>query len=183
MTAIAGIATAVVLYRVVKRISQSVAMDYVAIRIVESTIIIMGLMSLLSVVTLRKDFASITGGDAALYVGLGKSLVAFHDWTFIIGPAFCAGLGNGIMLGYLMYRGELVSRPWAILGMVGGTIAFISATGQLFNVFENGSTPTAILIIPEIVWEAFVGIYLTFHGFKRSPTPGVEDGALVDAVS
>lgn len=169
LTAVAGIATAVVLYRIVRRVSESISLGYVAVRIVESTVIVFGLISMLSLVTMRVDFAGTAGADPGLYVAVGKALVALHDWTFIIGPAFAAGIGNGIMLGYLLYRGELVPRGWAILGMVGGTIALVSATCQLFNVFENGSTPSAILIAPEFVWEAFVGIYLTVWGFRPSP--------------
>lgn len=118
---------------------------------------------------MRQDFATTSGADPSLYIAIGKSLVAVHDWTFIIGPAFCAAIGNGIMLGYLMYRGELVPRPWAIIGMAGGTIALVSAVLQLFAVVENQSGISAVLIIPEVVWELFLGIYLTFKGFTPSP--------------
>ena len=93
--------------------------------------------------------------------------MAVHDATFLLGPAFCAGLGNGILLGYLMYRSELVPRPWAVLGMVGGTIAFATATAVLFGAYEQTSQMNALFTVPEIVWEAFLGIYLTFWGFRR----------------
>ena len=169
LTAAANIGTAVVLYRIVRRVSDSIAIGYVAIRTLESTLIVVGLIALLSVVAMRQDFASTAGADPAQYVAIGKSLVAVHDWTFIIGPAFCAAIGNGIMLGYLMYRGQLVPRPWAILGMAGGTIALVSAVLQLFAVYENQSSASAVLIIPEVVWELFLGIYLTFKGFTPSP--------------
>jgi hypothetical protein len=169
LTAAANIGTAVVLYRVVRRVSDSIAIGYVAIRTLESTLIVIGLISLLSVVTMRQDFASTAGADPALYIAIGKSLVAVHDWTFIIGPAFCAAIGNGIMLGYLMYRGELVPRPWAILGIAAGTIALASAVLQLFSVYENQSAISASLIVPEVVWELFLGIWLTFRGFAASP--------------
>lgn len=169
ITAIAGVATAVVLFRIVKRVSESIALGYVAIRIVESTVIVVGLISLLAVITMRQDFAKATGADSILYVTIGKALVAIHDRTFLIGPAFVAGLGNGIMLGYLMYRGALVPRPWAILGMAAGTLAFATAIAVLFNAYEQTSTVSGLLTLPEAVWEAFLGIYLTFHGFRPSP--------------
>lgn len=173
ITAIAGIATAVVLFPVVKRASESVALGYVATRTLESTVIVVGLISLLAVVTMRQDFASAAGADPALYTTVGKSLVALHDRTFLLGPAFCAGLGNGILLGYLMYRSELVPRPWAVLGMVGGTIAFATATAVLFGAYEQTSQINALFTLPEIVWEGFLGIYLTFWGFRsQSPVLG-----------
>ena len=170
VTVIANVATAVVLFPVVKRASESVALGYVASRTLESTLIVVGLIGLLAVVTMRLDFAGATGADASLYVMVGRSLVAIHDWTFLLGPAFCAGFGNGILLGYLMYRSELVPRPWAVLGMVGGTIAFATATAVLFGAYDQTSPINALFTLPEIVWEGFLGIYLTFWGFRRGPS-------------
>jgi hypothetical protein len=100
LTVISNIATAVVLFPILKRVSESVALGYVALRIVESTIIVMGLVSLMSVVTLREDLAGTTGGTSLNVAG--QTLVAFHDWTFLLGPQFCAGFGTGLLLGYLM---------------------------------------------------------------------------------
>jgi hypothetical protein len=167
ITVIANIATAVVLFPVLKRHSESVALGYVSSRILESTVIVVGLISLLSIVTLRQDFAA-AGGNPALYVAIGKSLVALHDWTFLLGPAFCAGFGNGMLLGYLMYRSALVPRPMAVLGMIGGAIAFTTATVVLFGGYEQMSGTNVLFTLPEIVWEAFLGIYLTFWGFRSS---------------
>jgi Domain of unknown function (DUF4386) len=169
VTAIANIATAVVLFPILKRQNESVALGYVASRTLESTVIVVGLISVLSVVTLRHDFAAAAGGDSMVYVTIGKSLVAIHDWTFLLGPAFCAGFGNGILLGYLMYRSMLVPRPMAVLGMIGGAIAFATATAVLFGAYDQTSGTNVLFTLPEIVWEAFLGIYLTFWGFRPSP--------------
>ena len=177
ITVIANIATAVVLFPIVKRASESVAIGYVASRTLESTLIVVGLISLLAVVTMRLDFAGAAGADPAMYVTAGKSLVAIHDATFLLGPAFCAGFGTGILLGYLMYRSELVPRPWAVLGMIGGTMAFATATAVLFGAYEQASSINVLFTLPEIVWELFLGIYLTFWGF-RSESPVLRDPGL-----
>ena len=105
---ICNIATAVVFFPVLKRVNESVALGYVASRTVESMLILAGLISLMSVVTLRDELGAT---DAASLRIAGHSLVAFHDWTFTLGPQFCSGLGNGILLGYLMYRSELRATP------------------------------------------------------------------------
>ena len=123
LLAICNIATAVVIYPIVKRVNQAVALGYVASRTVESTIIVMGLISLMSVVTLRHDLAG-TGVDAASLTLVGRSLVAFHEWTFLLGPQFCAGFGNGLLLGYLMYKSQLVPPRMALVGLIGGPLAF-----------------------------------------------------------
>jgi hypothetical protein len=116
--AITNIGTAVVLWPIVKRQSETLALSYVASRVVESVIIVVGLISLLSVVTLREDFAG-AGADAGSLTVAGESLVAIHDWTFLLGPGFCVGV-NGLLLGYLFYRSGLVPRPIAMLGLIGG---------------------------------------------------------------
>ena len=178
LTAIANIATAVVLFPILKRVSESIALGYVAIRILESTLIVVGLISLMSVVTLREDFAG-AGADSGSLNLAGQSLVALKDWTFLLGPAFCAGLGNGILLGYLMYKSGLVPRGMAMLGLIGGTLAFATATAVLFGAYEQTSAISFVFTIPEILWEASLALYLTFKGFKPSPILSGYDGPVL----
>jgi Domain of unknown function (DUF4386) len=163
---IANIGTAVAIFPVIKRQNEGLALGYVAARIVESTIIAVGIVSLLAVVTMRRDFA---GGDAATFVIAGKSLVAIHKWTFLLGPGYCAGIENGLLLGYLMYRSGLVPRPIAVLGLIGGTLAFTAGTLELFQVFPQVSASAFLLTFPEALFEAAIGIWLTFKGFRPSP--------------
>ena len=167
LSAICGVGTAVVLFPIVKRQSEGLALGYVAVRIVETTIIVAGIVSIMAVVTLRHDLAG-TGANAGTLSIAARSLVAVKDWTFLLGPGFCSGLGNGLILGYLMYRSGLVPRRWAQFGMFAGAFAFIAATGALFDVYAKQSTLQGILTIPEIIWEAFFGIYLVVKGFKAS---------------
>jgi Domain of unknown function (DUF4386) len=168
LLAIANIATAVVLFPILRRQSEAIALGYVALRIVESTLIVVGLISLMSVVMLREDFAGAGAGNDALSIA-GQSLVALHDGTFLLGPQFCAGFGNGLLLGYLMYKSGLVPRGMALLGLIGGPLAFAGGTGVLLGLFEQPSAPLSLLTILEILWEASLALYLTFKGFRPSP--------------
>ena len=167
--AISGVATAVVLYPIVKRQSQSISLGYVASRTLESTIIVVGIISVMSVVTLRHDIGGAGAANAASLVLVERALVAIHDWTFLLGPGFCAGFGNGLLLGYLMYKSGLVPRGMAMLGLIGGPLIFISGIAILFGAFKNGSPAASLLAIPEIAWEASLGVYLIVKGFKPSP--------------
>ncbi|HEY8776615.1 MAG TPA: DUF4386 domain-containing protein [Gaiellaceae bacterium] len=167
LSAICGVGTAVALYPVAKRQSEGFALGYVAIRIVETTIIVAGIVSIMAVVTLRHDLAG-TGANAGTLSIAARSLVAVKDWTFLLGPGFCSGIGNGLILGYLMYRSGLVPRRSAQFAMFAGACAFIAATGALFGVYAKQSTPQGILTIPEIIWEAFFGVYLVVKGFKAA---------------
>lgn len=164
----AGIGTAVAIFPVVRRQNEGVALGIVAARIVEAAIIAVGIVSLLAVVTLRRDLAG-SGTDPAALVVAGKTLVAIHKGTFLLGPAFCSGIESGLMLGYLMYRSGLVPRPIAVLGLAGGTLAFAAATAELFGVFPQVSGTALILTFPEALFEFLLGTYLTFKGFRPSP--------------
>lgn len=162
--AICNIATAIVIFPLVKRVKEAVALGYVASRIVESVIILAGVISLMSIVTLRAGFAP--GGDAAALTMAGRSLLAFHDWTFLLGPQFCSGFGNGLLLGYLMYRSGLVPPRMALLGLIGGPLAFLGGVLVLFDVLEPMSAGLFALTGLEIVWELAITIYAIFKGFK-----------------
>jgi hypothetical protein len=92
-----------------------------------------------------------------------------HDWTFLLGPGWVVGVGNGLILGYLMYRSGLVPRGMAMLGLIGGPLIIASGTAVLLGVFKAGSAPQIIATVPEFVWELSLGIYLMVKGFKPSP--------------
>ena len=165
ITAIAGIGTAVTLYPILRRQREGLALGYVTLRVVESTIITVGIVSLLAVVTLRHDLA---GGatDHASLILTGRSLVAVHDATFLLGPAFCAAIGNGLMLGYLMLRSGLVPRRLALFGMAAGSLALLTALLVLFGAYGQVSGTSAVLTFPEAAWEFSLGIYLIAKGFR-----------------
>jgi hypothetical protein len=181
---VANIGTAVVLYPLLKRQNSIVALGYVTARVMEGAMIAVGILSLLSVVTLRQDFAGVAGVDAASLVPIGSALVAVHDWTFLLGPGFLAPLGNGILLGYLMYRSGLVPRGMAMLGLIGGPLLIVAFVAVLFGAFAQVSLPVAIATIPEFLWELSLGIYLVVKGFKPSPiTAEYERDVRHDAVA
>jgi hypothetical protein len=164
---VANIATAVVLFPVLRRQSEPLALGYVTARIVESVFIAVGILSLLAVVTLRQDIGG-AGADQATLTTVGRSLVAIKDWTFLLGPGFVVGLGNGLILGYLMYRSALVPRRMAMLGLIGGPLILASGTAVLFGAIDRGGVAQGIATIPEFLWELSLGIYLTVKGFRPS---------------
>jgi len=119
-------------------------------------------------VALRQDLAGAAGADTASLVAVGKSLVAIHDATFLLGPGLLAGLGNGMLLGYLMYRSGLVPRRMALLGLIGGPLVTASGIAVLFGLYEQVSPVAAIIAIPETLWELSLGIWLIVKGFDPS---------------
>jgi hypothetical protein len=164
---VANIGTAVVLFPILKRQSEGLALGYVTARLVECAFIAVGILSILAVVTLRQDIGG--AAETGSLVTTGRALVAIHDWTFLLGPGWVVGVGNGLILGYLMYRSGLVPRGMAMLGLIGGPLIIASGTAIMFDLFEPGSTPQVIATIPEFFWELSLGIYLIVKGFRPSP--------------
>jgi hypothetical protein len=162
---IANIGTAVALFPVLKRHNEVLALGYVTARIVESAFIAVGILSLLTVVTLRQHASSADGATLTL---VGQTLVAIHDWTFLLGPGFVVGVGNGLMLGYMMYRTGLVPRPMAVLGLIGGLLICVSGIAVLLGVLQQGGTEHNVAAVPEFLWELSLGLYLTVKGFRLS---------------
>jgi hypothetical protein len=172
---IANVGTAVVPYSIHKRQNEGGAVAYVTARLAECTFIAIGIVCMLAISTLRQDAPS--GTDAAL----GQGLEAVYEWSFRLGPGFIVGVGNGLILGWLMYTSGLVPRMMAMLGLIGGPLVIIAGTMVIFDVIEAGGPVQGLMTIPEALWELSIGIYLVVKGFRpTSPIlGGTTEAALV----
>jgi hypothetical protein len=173
---VANVGTAVALFPILKRQNEPLALGYVTARVIESTFIAIGIVSLLAVVTMRQDFTAAAGGDPSSFVTAGRSLVAVHDWTFLLGPGWVVGVGNGLILGWLMYRSGLVPRGLALLGLVAGPVLLAGGTAALLGVIEPDSALKTLAAAPEFVWELSLGIYLMVKGFRPSGVAKLQAG-------
>ena len=170
-----NIATAIVLYPIARRYSERLSLGYVAARITESAFILVGLVSIVSVVSVSDALVGASGAQAAALAAQGNSLVSTYEWAFQFGPGLVVGFGNGLILGYLMYRSGLVPRRMAMLGLVGGPMLILSCFLIVFGVYENGSGPSFLLALPEIAWEASLGIYAAWKGFRTTSITSTAD--------
>jgi hypothetical protein len=157
---LANVATAVVLYPVLRRHSEVLSMGYIGARVIESTFIAVGIVAVLGIVSLGHD----DPGASSLAV----SLAALKDWTFLLGPGVMAGIGNGLILGYLLYRAALVPPRMAMLGIVGGPLLVAAGIGVLFGGIAAGGVVQSLATAPEFVWELGLGVLLTAVGFSAA---------------
>ena len=156
---IANVGTAVVLYPIVRRQNEFLSIAYVTARVMESVFIAAGIIFVLGIVSLRADDPSASA--------LAVSLAALKDWTFLLGPGFIVGWGNGLILAYLMYKSRLVPRAMTWFGLIGGPLIILSGIAVLFDVFDAGSPVQGLATAPEFIWELSLGIYCAVWGFKR----------------
>jgi hypothetical protein len=168
VNALACIGTAVAVYPVVRRQNESFALGFVTTRMFEAAVIMIGVVSLLAVVTLRRDMAGAAGADQASLATTGQALVAVRDYTFQFGPNISAVL-NALLFGSLLYRSRLVPRIIPAMGLIAAPLLLAAAVATILGLTEQGSVwfaPGGALIF---VWELSVGIYLVVKGFKPSP--------------
>jgi hypothetical protein len=159
---IANLGTAVVIFPIVKRQNEELALGYVTARLFECMFILVGIVAVLGIVTLQQEVAGAAEGSIAY------TLAAIKDWTFLLGPGWVVGWGNGLILGYLMYASGLVPRKMAWLGLVGGPLIILSGTLVMFGVDHPSGSLQGVATIPEFLWELSLGIYCTVKGFRPS---------------
>jgi hypothetical protein len=161
--ALAGIGTAVALYPVAKRHSQTGALGFVTSRVIEASMIFVGVLSVLSLVTLHKAGAS--GADATSMVSTGRSLVALHDWTFLFGPGTMPAI-NALCIATVMYRTGLIPRIIPTIGLIGAPMLLASSIATLFGAWAQVSSISFFATLPIAAWEFAFGVWMTFKGFR-----------------
>ena len=178
INAVACVGTAVTLFPVVKRQNEATALGFVTARVLEAAVIMIGVVSLLAVVTLRQNLAGTPGADVTSLVVAGRSLVAVRDWTFLLGPSLIPAI-NALLLGSLLYRSRLVPRIIPAVGLIGAPLLLASTIATMFGANELMSAWSAIATLPIAAWELSVGVWMVVKGFRPSGPP-VRDSAMVD---
>jgi len=176
VVALAGIGTAVVLFPVAKRVSETAALGFVTSRVVEGSLIIVGVVSMLSLITLRNDVAGTAGTDPASLVTTGHTLAAVYDWTFLLSQSLMP-VFNALCLGTVLYRSGLVPRILPTLGLIGAPLLLASDIAIFFGVFDRAAPIAALAALPIAVWEFSLGVYLTVKGFKPAAVAALRSAA------
>jgi hypothetical protein len=167
IVALAGTATAVVLFPVLKRQSESAALGIVTARVVESALILTGVVSMLTLLTLRDDVAGTAGAARASLIIAGHTEVAVYNSTFLLSQSLMPAIVD-LLLGYLLYRSRLVPRAFAIVAFIGAPLLLADDLALFFGVYDKGSTLDGLAAVPIAGFELGFGIWLIVKGFNRS---------------
>lgn len=168
VNALTCIGSAVAVFSVLKRYHESLALGFVTTRLFEAATIVIGVVSLLAVVSIRQAGPA-AGSDAGALIAVGQGLVGVRDWTFIVGPGLMAGF-NALMFATVLYRFRLVPRAIPALGLIGAPLLIASASGMILGVNELGSPFSVLATAPIFVWELSVGLWMVFKGFRGEVT-------------
>jgi hypothetical protein len=165
--ALAGMATAIVLYPVLRRQNESMALGLVASRVLEAVTMFVGVAFLLSLVTLHQSGA---GKDALV---TSHILVSLYDRIFLLGQGFIPAI-NDLLLGILLYKSGLVPRVLSLIGILGALPLLAGFTATMFGLIERISPLAALSAAPVAVFEFSLGIYLIIKGFRTIQVETVE---------
>jgi len=160
------IGTSVTLFPVLKEYNESMALGTICFRVLEAVLISIGIISLLSLVTLSHEFTNTS--DTSSFLVAGKLLLSIHNWTFLYGPNLALGPST-LLTSYLLYKSKLVPRPIAVLGLVGGPLIFTCGLLVMFGAFLQISVWGALLAIPVFCYEMSLAVWLIAKGFRSAP--------------
>jgi hypothetical protein len=166
-----NISTALALYPVLNKRFPGLALGYVAARLVECGFIATGIVALLALDTLRVEAAR---EDPAMLLVMARGLVSMHEWTFRLGPGVVVGIGNGLLLGFMLWKTRLVPRAMSIFGIFGGPLLVVAGILVILGQMEAGGGVQLLLTLPEIIWEFSLGLWLSIRGFSRSSLLKIE---------
>ncbi|HEY0604101.1 MAG TPA: DUF4386 domain-containing protein [Herpetosiphonaceae bacterium] len=160
-----AIGTAIGLFPVLRPYGERIALGHLLFRFFEAVVITVGIVAVLSLLTVSQDFVAAGSPDAAAYHVAGTLLHAVYRWTFMLGPPFFLGI-NTFMYSTLLYRSRLIPRPLAVWGLTGATLVFGYALLVMFGVAVQGVGLPMLLALPIGIFEMVFAGWLIVKGFN-----------------
>ena len=167
IVALAGIGTAVVLFRVLKKQNEGMALGLIAARVLEASTIFLGVAFILSVVTLRRTGA---GSDAS---ATSHALVVLYDRIFLLGQSFMPAVDD-LLLGLLLYQSRLVPRALSRIGIVGAPLLVAGYLAVLFGLIGQHASLAGLSAFPVAIFEFSLGVWLVVKGFNPEAVVALE---------
>jgi MFS family permease len=170
IAAVASASIAISLYPTLRKYDETLSLAAVGFRLIEGALYIVGIVSLLSLLTVSKEFVNAGAPSSSYFQTLGASLQAGYHWVNYVGAVVAFGLG-ALMYYYIFYQTKLVPRWLSGWGLVAATLIIAASMLVMFNVVGLFSTFQAVLILPIAVQEMALAVWLIVRGFTISPNP------------
>jgi Domain of unknown function (DUF4386) len=167
IAAVASAAIAISLYPVLRKYNQGLALGAVGFRLIEGVFYIVGVIGLLMLLTLSREFVQAGAPDSPYFQTLGALVLAGYHWSGNVGSllAFCLG---ALMYYYIFYQTRLVPRWLAGWGIIGAAMCMVAGVLVMFQVIGPMSAPQVVLALPIAVQEMVLAVWLIVKGFNPS---------------
>lgn len=170
IAATSAVGTALLLFPILRREAEGLAIAYVALRTFENVLYVVATVSLLIMLTVSQG-DSVRTASAANVSLLGAALLALHDWSGLIGTLLFAGLGS-LTLNYVLFQSRLVPRWLSLFGLVGASLAFLYGLTGMFGLGSGFSSPYMLLAMPLAIQEMVFAGWLIVKGFDQRAIQG-----------
>ena len=162
---VTAIGTGIMLYPYLKRYNESLGIGYLSFRIMEVVFIVVGTISILTVLSICQLYSNGVIADKMYAQSLGKSFIAVHDWTFILGPNFMLAINTAIY-SYVFLKTGLVPKKLAVMGILAACLIMVAAICEMFGLFRQISAWGILLALPIAAYEISLAIRLIAKGFN-----------------
>jgi hypothetical protein len=157
---------AIWLYPVIRKHNEALALGSVGFRLIEGVFHLVGVIGLLSLVTLSQEYVKAGAPDASYFQSLGTLLLAARDWAGVLGSfAFILG---ALMYYYIFYQSKLIPRWLSVWGLIGVPLWIAAELLIMFGLIESFSTNAILLDIPIGLNEMVLAVWLIVKGFNSS---------------
>lgn len=161
---VAVIGIAVMLFPIIKTLSESLAMGYVGFRFMEAAILVTAVITPLALITLSQEYSAAAPGDASYFRTLGALFIASRSsLTGLLVTVFFSI--SAILLYVFLYRSRTVPRFIPVWGFIAVPLVF---AWNLLEAFGISLSAGIVFGLPIILNEIFLGIWLILKGFNFS---------------
>jgi hypothetical protein len=151
----------VMLFPILKKHNEALALGFFSLRFIEGCFIFLAIVCQLSLLTLSKEFITV-GLEASNYLASGTLLHAARDWALWVGPSISFAL-SALVLNFTLYQSKIVSKWLSVWGLVG---AIIYIPAELLGLFAIDQF--LFLAVPLAIQEMALAIWLIVKGFNSS---------------
>lgn len=170
ITVISVAGTGIMLYPYLRRHYEHLALGYFIFRLMEAVLILIGLLAILSMLTLSHTYKQDTNPSLETYQLIGSILRSIHAWTYIVGPNFMLGI-NTFIYSFIFFKSRLVPRKLSVTGLFAATAIFMAALLEMFGVIEQVSGWGALFALPVFIFEMTLAVWLIAKGFNKNTMP------------
>ena len=165
IAAVSAFGTAVIIFPILKKYFESLALGYVGLRLIENILYVIGAVTILIMLTVGQGY--VAGAlNASNYQPLGTLLLALRDWSTMIGTVIFFGLGS-ITLNYILYQSKLIPRWLSGWGFIGAALVILYGLIGVYKLDPNMiSSLLTILALPIAVQEMVFALWLIIKGFN-----------------
>jgi hypothetical protein len=165
INAIAFVGIAVLMFPILRRRFESLALAYVGFRIVEFVTQILADVGALSLLLLSEEFVKAGSPASSAFLTVGATLLDVRFWSFQM--LYLIFSLSGLLFYYMLYRTDLIPRFVSIWGLAGAALVLFQTLVDMFGLTLDPSI-SVITGLPMLLNELFLGIWLIAKGFNPS---------------